>query len=101
MTRTHAELIGFSLNLGGTRLFMLRRPQCDGQALHRQASKAKAPPGVAPAGLDFEGLGKFARARLRPFYGIMTNRRLSHGRQAARRVDFRVVRLGAPGDAIR
>ena len=44
---------------------------------------------------------EIAQARDLDLYGIMINQRLSHARQAAQRVDFRLAGLGAAGGTIR
>jgi hypothetical protein len=66
-----------------------------GQMVRRSPTEYRTPP--RPQARQIE----IAQARDLDFHGPMTNRGLSHGRQAARRVDLRAAGLGASGGTIR
>jgi hypothetical protein len=66
-----------------------------GQVVRRSPTEYRAP--LRPQTCQVE----IAQARDLDIHGLMTNRGLSHGRQAARRVDFRAAGLGASGGMIR
>jgi hypothetical protein len=69
--------------------------QVAGQMVRRSPTEYRTPP--CPQTRQIE----IAQARDLGFHSLMTNRGLSHGRQAARRVDFFAAGLGASGRTIR
>jgi hypothetical protein len=69
--------------------------QVAGQVVRRSPTEYRTPP--RPQTCQAE----IAQARDLGFHGITITQRISHGRQAARRVDFFAAGLGASGGTIR
>jgi hypothetical protein len=69
--------------------------QVPGKMVRRSPTEYRTPPRPQTRQVEI------AQARDLGFYGLITNRGLSHGRQAARRFDFRAAGLGESGGTIR